>query len=94
MASSGHMLTVLSLVFFLFMLIDSFYENRAPSQRMRGVSRLNTRLAFYTYEIRKLRYCQTKALVLQPSFHGASGARELYYFCWQAESAVVEYVFV
>ena len=46
------------------MLLDSFYENRAPIARMRGVSRLNTRLAFYAYESRKLRYCQTRALVL------------------------------
>jgi heme/copper-type cytochrome/quinol oxidase subunit 1 len=53
MASSGHLLITLSLVFFLCMLVDSFYENRAPSQRMRGVSRLNTRLGFYAYECRK-----------------------------------------
>lgn len=64
MITSGHFLIVLSLVFFLFMLLDSFYENRAPTQRMRGVSRINTRLSFYAYECRKLRYYQTKALVL------------------------------
>jgi hypothetical protein len=95
MISSGHMLTVLSLVFFLFMLLDSFYENRAPNQRMRGVSRLNTRLAFYTYEARKLRFCQTKALTLWASSPAAhSPQQQLYLFCWQSESSTVEYVFV
>jgi heme/copper-type cytochrome/quinol oxidase subunit 1 len=89
--SSGHFLTVLSLIFFLFMLLDSFYENRAPVARMRGVSRLNTRLAFYAYESRKLRYCQTRALVLNT---GVSSRADLFRFCWNAETVAVEYVFV
>lgn len=55
LVSSGHLLTVLSFIFFLCMLIDSFMESRAPVAKNRGVSRLNTRLAFLTYEIRKLR---------------------------------------
>lgn len=76
--SSGHFLTVLSMVFFLFMLLDSFYENRAPVARMRGVSRLNTRLAFYAYESRKLRYCQTRALVLNTT---STNRTDLYRFC-------------
>jgi heme/copper-type cytochrome/quinol oxidase subunit 1 len=65
--TSGHFLTVLSLIFFLFMLLDSFYENRAVVSRSRGVSRLNTRLSFYTYEIRKLRQFRSRSLVLQRS---------------------------
>jgi len=88
--SSGHFLTVLSLIFFLFMILDSFYENRAPVARMRGVSRLNTRLAFYAYESRKLRYCQTRALVLNTS---SSKNSDLFKFCWNAETVAVEYVF-
>jgi heme/copper-type cytochrome/quinol oxidase subunit 1 len=69
--TSGHFLTVLSLVFFICMLVDSFYENRAPVARMRGVSRLNTRLAFYAYETRKLRFTQSRALVLaKPTLTG------------------------
>jgi len=80
----------MSLVFFLFMLLDSFYENRAPVARMRGVSRLNTRLAFYAYESRKLRYCQTRALVLNTS---SSHNSNLFRFCWNAETVSVEYIF-
>lgn len=60
------------------MLLDSFYENRAPVARMRGVSRLNTRLAFYAYESRKLRYCQTRALVLMG---GRGKGGDLFRFC-------------
>lgn len=62
--SSGHFLTVLSFGFFLLMLMDSFYENRSPVSKTRGVSRLNTRLAFYTYEIRKLTHWRHRSLVL------------------------------
>lgn len=91
MITSGHFLIVLSLVFFLFMLIDSFFENRAPAQRMRGVSRINTRLSFYAYESRKLRYFQTRALVLHRPMQVSS--RALYQFCWSSESEAMEYVF-
>lgn len=91
MASSGHLLITLSLVFFLCMLVDSFYENRAPSQRMRGVSRLNTRLGFYAYECRKLSYYRTRSLVLLRGMPVT--ARTLHQFCWQAETAAVEYAF-
>lgn len=79
MITSGHFLIVLSLVFFLIMLIDSFYESRASAQRMRGVSRINTRLSFYAYESRKLRYFQTKALMLHRPTPVSS--RALYQFC-------------
>jgi hypothetical protein len=79
MITSGHFLTVLSLVFFLFMLLDSFYENRAPSQRMRGVSRLNTRLSFYAYESRKLSYYRIRSLATLRNTNVS--ARTLHQFC-------------
>ena len=91
MASSGHLLITLSLVFFLCMLVDSFYENRAPSQRMRGVSRLNTRLGFYAYECRKLSYYRTRSVILLRGMPVT--ARTLHQFCWHAEMAAVEYAF-
>jgi heme/copper-type cytochrome/quinol oxidase subunit 1 len=61
--SSGHLLTFISLTFFLIMLIDSFIENRAPVARMKGVSRSNTRLNLYLYEPKKLRYNKNKLLL-------------------------------
>lgn len=94
MVTSGHFLTVLSMVFFLLMLLDSFYENRAAGQRMRGVSRVNTRLSFYVYEVRKLRHFQAKALVLQASPSAdQTSPQSLFLHCWGAETAAAEYVF-
>lgn len=90
--TSGHFLTVISLIFFLLMLIDSFYENRASTQRMRGVSRLNTRLSFYTYERRKLQYFQLRSLPLLRSPQLQHPITTLS-TCWQLESPYVEYVF-
>lgn len=45
---------MIAFVFFIAMLVDSFWEGRAPESRTLGVPRLNTRLAFYIYERRKL----------------------------------------
>jgi len=62
------------------MLIDSFYESRAPQARLRGVSRLNNRLSFYAYETRKLKHYRARALMLQRPAMPSSGAA-LYRFC-------------
>lgn len=92
--SSGHILTVISFIFFLAMLADSFYEGRAPISKTKGVSRLNTRLAFYLYESRKLQAYQTKALPLLRNTSVKRASRgDLYKFCWQAEMTNFEYVF-
>lgn len=87
--SSGHLLTVFSFIFFLLMLADSFYENRAPISKTRGVSRLNTRLAFYTYEIRKLAHWRQRSLVLSRVKANPSIASTLY----NLETSSAEYVF-
>lgn len=80
--SSGHLLTVLSFVFFLAMLIDSFLEHRAPVSRTKGVSRLNTRLAFYAYEVRKLEHYRAKSLPLVRGLPARAARRaDLYQFC-------------
>jgi hypothetical protein len=78
--SSGHILTFLGLVFFLCMLVDSFYENRAPLQRHYGVNRLNTRLGFYFYEARKLHAYRLRSLPLlrgQPTPMSSAALYEL-----------------
>lgn len=89
LASSGHLLTVFSFIFFLLMLADSFYENRAPVSKTRGVSRLNTRLAFYTYEIRKLSHWRKRSLVLLKPQAAPSVSSALY----NLETSSAEYVF-
>jgi hypothetical protein len=45
---------VIASLFFILMLLDSFFEGRSPTSSVLGVPRLNTRLAFYAYERRKL----------------------------------------
>ena len=87
--SSGHLLTVLGFVFFLCMFADSLYENRAPVSKTRGVSRLNTRLAFYSYEIRKLSHMRQRSLVLarRGSAQPSAGALS------RLEVSAAEYVF-
>lgn len=74
------------------MLLDSFYENRAPISKTRGVSRLNTRLGFYTYEIRKLKTWRRRSLVLLKAPHKA-GCESLYRACQELELPQFEYVF-
>lgn len=91
--TSGHFLTVLSLIFFLFMLFDSFYESRAAVSRTRGISRLNNRLSFYLYESRKLRYFQARSLVLQRSTTVLGSHSSLYLACLNLETVNTEYVF-
>jgi cytochrome c oxidase subunit 1 len=87
--SSGHLLTVLGFIFFLCMFADSFYENRAPISKTRGVSRLNTRLAFYVYEIRKLNHMRQRSLVLARPTRAQSPAACLA----RLETSAAEYVF-
>jgi heme/copper-type cytochrome/quinol oxidase subunit 1 len=52
--SGGHLLTVSAFICFVLALVDSFYEGRPALSFVRGVGRLGTRLAFYTYKARKL----------------------------------------
>jgi len=87
--SSGHLLTVLGFCFFLCMFADSLYENRAPVSKTRGVSRLNTRLAFYTYEIRKLAHMRQRSLVLSRRGRLQTPAAALA----RLETTAAEYVF-
>lgn len=63
-ASAGHLLTMMSLVFFILMIVDSIYENRAPISRTLGVGRVNTRLFSITYSKRKISRSRQHGLVL------------------------------
>jgi hypothetical protein len=80
---------VLAFVFFLCMFADSLYEGRAPVAKTRGVSRLNTRLSFYVYEIRKLAHMRQRSLVLTRPTRTVAAAECLL----RLESSAAEYVF-
>lgn len=91
--SSGHILTFLGLVFFLCMLVDSFYENRSPVQRHYGVNRLNTRLGFYFYEARKLHAYRMRSLPLLRGTSAVTSSTSLYEFGARAELSCFVYTF-
>jgi hypothetical protein len=91
--SSGHLLTFLGLVFFLCMLFDSFFENRAPVQRHYGVNRLNTRLNFYTYEARKLHAYRIKSLPLLRTGATTSSLGSVYALGARTEVSCFVYTF-
>lgn len=91
LASSGHLITLISFIFFLLMLIDSLLEGRAPVRPTYGVGRLNTRLGFYVYEQRKLQHWQQKALTLP--VNKPSLANSLYHHTYGSELPVFTYTF-
>lgn len=68
-SSAGHLLSVLGFIFFLLMILDSLYEGRSPTNKTLGISRLNTRLAFYGYERRKLAAWAQRGLWLGRASH-------------------------
>jgi heme/copper-type cytochrome/quinol oxidase subunit 1 len=92
LATSGHLITVISVIFFILMLFDSFYEGRSAVSRTQGVSRLNNRLAFFAYEQRKLRHVQARALVLRRGCTSLS-VLPLYSFLSCSEQVAWEYTF-
>lgn len=62
--SAGHMLSVAGLMAFFIMIFDSLRQGRAVTRNTFGISRYNTRLNFYLYEISKISYVQQKGFFL------------------------------
>lgn len=60
--SAGHMLSVAGLIAFFIMIFDSLRQGKAVIRNTFGISRYNTRLNFYLYEISRLTYIQQKGL--------------------------------
>lgn len=58
--SAGHMLSVAGLMAFFIMIFDSLRQGRAVIRNTFGISRYNTCLNFYLYEIAHLIYAQQK----------------------------------
>ena len=62
--SAGHMLSVAGLIAFFIMIFDSLRQGKAVIRNTFGISRYNTRLNFYLYEISRLIYTRQKGLTL------------------------------
>ena len=60
--SAGHMLSVAGLIAFFIMIFDSLRQGKAVIRNTFGITRYNTRLNFYLYEISRLTYIQQKGL--------------------------------
>ena len=60
-ASAGHLLTVASLLSFFMMIYDSVRQAKPTLRNSFGVTRFNTRLNFYFFEINRLSYLQRKS---------------------------------
>jgi len=58
------MLNVAGLMAFFIMIFDSLRQAKAATRNTFGISRYNTRLNFYIYEIARLVYLQQKTLFL------------------------------
>ena len=62
--SAGHLLSVAGLMAFFIMIFDSLRQARAVTRNTFGVSRFNTRLNFYFYEVARNKYIQRKGLYI------------------------------
>ena len=54
MASSGHIITLVGIVFFFLMLLDSHIEHKVVIYKHLGIPRWHKRIQYYTYKIRLL----------------------------------------
>lgn len=64
MVSAGHLLSVAGLMAFFIMIFDSLRQARAVTRNTFGISRFNTRLNFYFYEVARNKYIQRKGLYI------------------------------
>lgn len=58
--SAGHLLSVAGLMAFFIMIFDSLRQGRAVTRNTLGISRFNTRLNFYLYEVARNRLIQRR----------------------------------
>ena len=68
MSSIGHVLTLVSIVFFFFMLIDSFLESKKAIPFNLGIPRYNKRVLYYQFKINHLQLLNKQAKVLKYNF--------------------------
>jgi len=68
--TGGHMISTLGMVFFFAMVVHSLCVGNCGLTKSLGVPRLNTRLAFYAYERRRLGLASASNLSLQRPYTG------------------------
>jgi hypothetical protein len=60
MASVGHLTTLIGVLFFFLMLLDSHIERRIAVHSTLGIPRWHKRILYYVYKIRYLQYVNKK----------------------------------
>ena len=60
MSSSGHLVTLVSIIFFFLMLLDSHIERRIAVPSNLGIPRWHKRVNYYVYKIRYIQYTNKK----------------------------------
>ena len=93
--SAGHMLSVAGLIAFFIMIFDSLRQGKAVIRNTFGITRYNTRLNFYLYEISRLTYIQQKGLTFFRSVKPSSvKLNNLNYLNFEPfETTLVNYTF-
>jgi hypothetical protein len=89
------MLSVAGLIAFFIMIFDSLRQGKAVIRNTFGISRYNTRLNFYLYEISRLVYTRQKGLTLFRFIKPSSiKLNELNYLNFEPfETTVINYSF-
>jgi heme/copper-type cytochrome/quinol oxidase subunit 1 len=67
MASVGHLTTLIGVMFFFFMLLDSHIERRVAVHSILGIPRWHKRVLYYIFKIRYLQYVNKKLFRLPNS---------------------------
>lgn len=67
MASVGHLTTLIGVMFFFFMLLDSHLERRVAVHSILGIPRWHKRILYYIFKIRYLQYVNKKIFRLPNS---------------------------
>lgn len=66
LATAGHMITLFSIIFFFFMLLDSHILNKAAVINHFGIPRWHKRINFYTFKIKSLQRFNFETSALLP----------------------------
>lgn len=78
MASIGHFVTLVSIVFFFFMLLDSHLERKVAIPNNLGIPRWHKRVSYYLYKIRQLQ-STVKSISIIPGYRVRRYLNEPYF---------------
>lgn len=74
MATSGHVITLVGIIFFFLMLIDSHVEKKVAIHKHLGIPRWHKRVQYYIYKIRILQLNSKKTTRVPRRAASATGS--------------------